>query len=267
MINDKKVTIITVTYNRKNLLLRCMKSIALQDFDGFIEHIIVGDGCPFLLSQEKLIQLYYKNYGKGNIEAKILHRERDTEQYVWERVAKHKNIAVQLSSGNYIVNLDDDNTISFNHLSTLHLKILDGYDAVHSWRYLLNSDGTPCLLSQYPWVIGGDFPRARLLYKIQFEHGVFTNNSNVIKDTLYLNYKNQTYCTVDANEWMINKDLFINKQLKYTDSYTYTDILYGHCEDYLFGTRIKELDFKVGCTELPTLNYYLSGNSQEPIDE
>lgn len=262
---QEKISVITVTCERESLLLRCMQSIAIQDYNGPIEHIIIGDKCPFLKSQEKMVKSYYNNLGK-KIDVIIVHEKKDLEIYVWERVASHKNTAVAISSGKYIVNLDDDNTVASNHLSSLKAKISEGHDIVHCWRYLFYQDGTPYVLNQYPWIIGNDFLRAKLLFKMQSEGGIFKPNQNLVKDTVNLNYKGKTYCTVDANEWMLRKELFTNKQLKFIDEYSYTDILYGHCEDYLFGTRIKELNLKVGCTNLPTLNYYLSGNSQDPIN-
>jgi glycosyltransferase involved in cell wall biosynthesis len=240
-----------------------MTSIAMQDYDSLIEHIIVGDGCPFLLSEEKLVKSYYERL-KQNIDVIILHEPRRLNQYVWERVASHINTALDHASGEYIVNLDDDDTIAPNHLSSLKSKISQGYDAVYCWRYLFHQDGTPYLLNQYPWIIGNDLLRANILFTIQSKGEVFALGQNMVKDTLYLNYKGITYCTVDASEWILRKELFTHNGLKFIDDFSYTDILYSHCEDYLFGTRIKELNLKVGCTNLPTLNYYLSGNSQDP---
>lgn len=264
--DKRKISIITVTYNRRELLLRCMDSISKQEYDGPIEHIIVGDGCPVLLSYESTIRSFYESAGT-KINVLINHQERNLETYLWARVASHKNLAASLSSGSCIVNLDDDNTIAPNHLSSLEKTLSQGFDAVHCWRYLFFRDGRPYLRNEYPWLIGQDVLRAGLLFKIQSDAGVFVPGQNVIRDTLNLEYQGDTYCTVDANEWILKKELFDTGELRFTDDYSYTDILYGHCEDYLFGSRIKALGLKVGCTRLPTLNYFLAGTSQAPENE
>lgn len=258
-----RLSIITVTHNRRELLLRCIESVCKQDYRGAIEHIIIGDDCDFIAKEKGFISEYYEHSNK-RIKSKIVNRSRNSDIYVWERVASHKNFAVKLSSGDFIINLDDDNTFDTDHISCLVKEVSKGYKIVHSWRKLFWESGQPYLVDQYPWIIGDDPMRAEILYKIQFEQGIFSTGSNIVKDTLFLKYKGNFYCTVDASEWMIDKDLFTEGLIEYTDDYSYTDILYGHCEDYLFGTRLRDLGFEVGCTKVPSLNYYLSGNSQKP---
>lgn len=263
-LTKEKISIITVTYDRESLLLRCMESIAGQDYDGPIEHIIVGDGSSFLRTRQKLFESYYRDRGR-KIDVIILHRSRDLKRYLWERIASHQNSAVAASSGTYITDLDDDNTIAHNHLSSLEAKISEGYDAVHSWRYIYCADGTPYLLNRYPWVVGNDPLRERILFKIQCDAGIFKPGQNIIYDTLCLNYKGRELCgTVDSSEWMYRKELFTSGQLRFADDYSFEDILFGHSDDYLLNKRIRALNLKVGCTNLPTLNYYLSGSSQNP---
>lgn len=262
--HSEKVSVITVTYNREELLLRGMKSIADQDYAGPIEHIIVGDGSDFLGKQEDRIRSFYQRLNRP-LEVVVIHGVRDLDRYAWERVASHQNHAAREASGEYLVNLDDDNTFAPNHLSSLHAKISEGYEAAYSWRYMYNANGAPYLVDRYPWLIGNDVLRERLLFKIQCEAGTFQPGSNLVRDGLYLDYMGYPYCTVDASEWMYRRKLFTSGLLKFIDSYSYEDILFGHSSDYMLNKRIKELGLKVACTQLPTLNYYLSGNSQVPV--
>lgn len=240
-----------------------MESIADQDYSGKMEHIIIGDNCPHININKSDLEMFYRNKG-SEVDVIILNRNIDEDLYLWERVAAHKNFAITLSSGTLIANLDDDNTLEPSHFSSLQKLLSKNFDAVHSWRRLFYKDGTPYYSNHYPWIIGDDIFRAELLYKIQKKQGIFSENDNLVKDSLFLKYKDNFYCTVDASEWLLRKDLFTDGIIKYTDNYSYTDILYGHCEDYLFGTNIRNAGLKIGCTESPTLNYYLSGNSQTP---
>jgi hypothetical protein len=235
-----------------------MDSVANQDYTGPIEHVIVGDGCDALRAQADFVGSYYQ-LGGSDIDTVILRGERDLERYLWERVASHMNQAVAASSGAYIAVLDDDNTIAANHLSSLEAKITEGYDAVHSWRNMYYADGTPFLMEWWPWMTSDDSQREELLLKAHRDAGVYVPGHNVTYDTLCMTYKGQEVCgTIDASEWMYRKSLFTNGSLRFVDDYSFEDLMFGHFNDYLLNKRIRHLGLKVACTELPTLNYFLS---------
>jgi glycosyltransferase involved in cell wall biosynthesis len=258
-----KISLITVTYDRESLLLRCMESVAQQDYDGPMEHVIVGDGSAYLKLQESRFKAYYRDRSR-EIDVIVLHRGRDTERYLWERIASHQNAAVAASSGDCIVILDDDNTIACNHISSLWTKLAEGYDAVHSWRYVFYQDGRPCPMHSYPWATD-DPLRERIMFKTFCDAGVYVPGQNIIRDTLDLPFKGRIECgAVDSGEWMFRKHLFTTGKLQFKDDYPFEGIMYGYFDDYLLNKRIIELDLKVGCTDMPTLNYYLSGASQKP---
>lgn len=50
------ISVITLTRARIGLLCRAMRSVVGQDFAGCIEHIVIGDDCPFLADNLEQIQ-------------------------------------------------------------------------------------------------------------------------------------------------------------------------------------------------------------------
>lgn len=108
---NPKVSIITSTRNRPELLRRCILNIQAQDFTEY-EHIIVSDHCDKAklvfdeFSEDKRIR-YFENEG----------------EHVKNVGAIAKNKGIQESSSNLICYCDDDNILLPNHISSLYESI------------------------------------------------------------------------------------------------------------------------------------------------
>ena len=105
--NNPLVSIITANYNKDQYLPDMLQSIKRQLYTN-IEHIIVDDG-----SNDNSHSLL-KEYGEKNSYTKII-----INQDNCGCVAKLRNQAVRVSSGKYIMNIDSDDILYSDAISTL----------------------------------------------------------------------------------------------------------------------------------------------------
>lgn len=244
------ISIITVS-NRPHLIDQCIAQVTKQDIDGEIEHIIILDGIE---QKEDL------NFSPI---ASIIYAPAQPERYIFEKVGVLRNLGIEKSHGDYVALLDDDNKWEKNHLSTLFHLLQENpqLEAAHSWRTLWNDDNTPHLVDGlYPWVLGGDKDRQKMLFNIQCHCGILAIGSNIVRDQYGFEYNDEVFSCVDTGEWLLARHIL--NIVRFKEHFSYTEILYGFCDDYLFGLDLLKNDVKVKTTEEPTLRYYLGGNSQ-----
>ena len=105
--NNPLVSIITANYNKDQYLPDMLQSIKRQLYPN-IEHIIVDDG-----STDNSHSLL-KEYGEKNSYTKIIINQNNCGC-----VAKLRNQAVRVSSGKYIMNIDSDDILYSDAISTL----------------------------------------------------------------------------------------------------------------------------------------------------
>lgn len=98
MENKPLVTIITPTYNRKNLIGRTILSIVKQTYDN-IEHIIVNDGGEDV---SDVIEVVAGTYPEKAKRIKYINKPKN------EGVSAARNSALERAHGDYICLLDDD---------------------------------------------------------------------------------------------------------------------------------------------------------------
>ena len=116
--NNPKVSIITATRNRPDLLKRCIVAIQQQDWDDY-EHIIVGDHCKYA---KKVFDEFksdpHLRYGK-------------TEgPHVENHGSVGKNKGIEMARGKYIGYCDDDNILFPNHTRTLYELLEEGHSDI-----------------------------------------------------------------------------------------------------------------------------------------
>ncbi len=116
-----KVSIITATHYRPDLLARCIKSVqnsTLQEY----EHIIVSDHCP---KAHQVYQLF-----KDDKRIKFFETE---DPHMPNHGARAQNLGIQKSQSDVICYCNDDNIVLSNHLQIMHESLSSGeYDLVYS---------------------------------------------------------------------------------------------------------------------------------------
>lgn len=126
-----KVSVITATWNRRNLLNRAIRSLGAQTYTDW-EHIIISDGPdPALYKIFKWHQCKIVELGRN------WHNASGGINYG----GVPKYVANYLAGGDYIAYLDDDNEYCPHHLKTLVDKIEEGYGFVYSKMDAYNYDG------------------------------------------------------------------------------------------------------------------------------
>ena len=122
MINPK-ISIITATHRRPDLLFKCIRSVQLSNFEEY-EHIVVGDHCDWaervckLFSDDKRIRYYETPH-----------------PHIWNAGACAKNVGIENASTDYIVYCDDDNIILNNHLEVIYNELSKGTQICASKLY------------------------------------------------------------------------------------------------------------------------------------
>ena len=110
--NNYKVTIITPIHKAERFIERCAKSLLNQDFES-IEYIFINDATPDD-SFKILKKLVDQCNRKGDI--KLLENEYNLG------VAKTRKKGMLEASGEYVIQIDSDDWIESNMISTLHNK-------------------------------------------------------------------------------------------------------------------------------------------------
>lgn len=130
-----KVSVVTATHKRHDLLIRTMKSLEAQTFTDW-EHIIVADGRDADL--QNVVRAHAGpayNYRLGEL-GRNWHTATGKVNYG----GAPRLMGTYLAAGDYIAYLDDDNEFFPNHLTDLVFKIEEGYDFVYGMAEIVRQD-------------------------------------------------------------------------------------------------------------------------------
>ena len=118
-----KITVITPTRRRPDLLYKCIKAVQKSTFNDY-EHIIIGDHC-----------LWAKRvYDMFSNDSRIKYFETPSP-HIWNAGASGKNIGIKNSTSNYIVYCDDDNIMLPNHLEVMYNELSKGTQICRTQMY------------------------------------------------------------------------------------------------------------------------------------
>jgi glycosyltransferase involved in cell wall biosynthesis len=120
------ISVITPTYKRPDLLLRCIRSLQSQTYENY-EHIIFSDHCPKAKQVYDLVK-----------EDKRIKFFENTNPHVWNAGAIGKNYGVQVAESEFICYCDDDNILLTNHLEIMNKHFSDGCDLVFTKNVILD---------------------------------------------------------------------------------------------------------------------------------
>jgi len=118
-----KISIITATHRRPDLLYKCIKSVQTSTLQEY-EHIIVGDHCDWA---ERVCDSF-------SFDERIKYFE-TPYPHVWNAGASAKNVGIQNAITDYIVYCDDDNIILNNHLEVMYNELSKGTQICASKLY------------------------------------------------------------------------------------------------------------------------------------
>lgn len=206
--NNPLVSIITANYNKDQYLPDMLQSIKRQLYTN-IEHIIVDDG-----SNDNSHSLL-KEYGEKNSYTKII-----INQDNCGCVAKLRNQAVRVSSGKYIMNIDSDDILYSDAISTLvETAETKNLDLIYGSMIYIDKYGSPYKPSklvgskyQFGYLIKKMFIPFPRMYKreiFNLTSGYNENLNNADDWDLYLQIEEKT----NQIDWTGARPLFAYRQV------------------------------------------------------
>ncbi len=252
------ISVITIS-NRPRNLIAAANQVRSQIVGDELEHVMVLDGVELNSELRREIE----DHACSLV---LVNAPPEPQRFIFEKFAALKNTGIHHASGQFIAFLDDDNEWLDNHLAILQDALWQhtAADFSYSWRSLLNADGSPHNVDGlYPWGWGCDITRRQALFRIQKEVGILEEGSNLAKDKYGFEFKGERFSCVDSGEFMFRRELLA--RISFKEEFSYTELLYGFCDDYLMGVTLLKAGATGVCTEQPTLRYYLGGNSQEDV--
>ena len=264
----KTVSVITLTRSRDIQLLRAIDSVNKQDYEGSIEHIVIGDNSLPLRKRERQISLRYPNVRIFHIDINKF-TSQFIDCYAPSRVGFIRNVGIRQAQGEYICQLDDDNYYDKNHISSLVQSIESepNTDITFSWRRLLWNDGSPYVEEAYPWtpearLAFGKEALSRYIYERLIKAGIRIRGSNIVRDTLITPDGEPVY-TIDTSELMVKRE--VHSEFLFNVNFTWREMVGDYSDDYAFVKKCHEAGLKFKCSEKITLNYIIGGHSNKSL--
>jgi glycosyltransferase involved in cell wall biosynthesis len=263
-VNDSLVTVVTLTKNRKHLLRRALASVAGQR-GARCEQVVVADGCDQLRDPAERAALE-----REFPHARIVYVDRAEHPhmpagYISERLAYLRNLGIDHARGEFVAFLDDDCEYQHDHVASLValLAARPECGVAHSWRLLLNPDGTPHVLSrENPWFpVDSEEARVRSFQKL-CGRGIFEAGTAIVRDRLEDGSRGYTQ-TVDTNEFLVRRTLL--DRIRFRTKLSSMEKVLGSTEDVAFSFDLMRNRVGVVCSERATLNYYMGGYSNNGV--
>jgi glycosyltransferase involved in cell wall biosynthesis len=267
-----KITVITLTRRRRELLKRSIASVYSQDYPGFIDHLVISDGCAETFeylcgiespSHRRLIP-HFESRAHGEIPDDYAGLD-----LIYPRIARLLNIGIRIADSRWVAFLDDDNEYEPNHLSSLvDCAVRNNCSAVHSFRKIFRADGSPYLDHVFPWAPNPE--EGRRIYELMCSRGVWVRNSNILKDRAGPSglkpFRNSTIVSerypvflVDTSVWLLERNLLMKYPIP--EAFEEEDLRNNTAPDDKLLELLLENKVRIVATGLPTLRYYLGGIS------
>ncbi len=252
--NYPEIAVVILTNGKRPTLPLALASVAAQDYPGSVKVLILKDETD---SSQK-VPIDYSSSFPAAKEISIQTKEVWQDCPLVARIARLRNLALEFVSSPLVCFLDDDNTWESHHLSSLwQVMAAEGVPAAHSWRRLLNPDGTNWQGDRFPWLPPGKTEKHR--YAIYRECGMFSPGSSIIKDTVSLLVGTEDFGMVDMGEWLLETTLI--RQLRFYTTYSKSEIANMCGEDDKLLNCLRQFGIDIACTKQPTLIYQLGGMS------
>lgn len=253
------VSVVTLTRDRPDDLLRAMRSVADQ-IQVRAEHVIVGDDARYL-ADPTFVGRLRDEFGSAIID-NVPRTADDESGYLPARLGRLRNHGVTLSTGAYVAQLDDDNTFDRHHLVSLlqTLQHSPGAAVAHSWRRLVGPDGCPFIPTGLdPWHPSPQWQASS--YQELLSLGIFVPGSNVVRDTF--RSEGRVIARVDTSEFLVQRELF--DRIRFSESFSAARQRLQWTEDYAFALDLARSGVEVACSRLATLSYQMGGYSNSAV--
>jgi len=251
-----RVTVVTPTYRRRETLLRAARSVAAQT-GVTVEHVVVGDRCPDLPDLQS--SLYEINPAIAILQ--LPDWRHPMASYTSARIARARNAGIVAAGGDYVCQLDSDNTLDPDHCRYLVTAIDAVPDAVGATcgRKLLFSDGRPFDLPFHPWE--PTLETARATWERLRDLGVYQSGSHNAAERLSID---GAFFGVDAGEMMLRRETHLANL--FPTRFDREQQAEGLGEDELLCRALFDQKLTIVDTTAPTVNFYLGGQFTAPLE-
>ncbi len=253
------VSVVTLTHNRPDALLRASASVAAQQ-GVEVEHVIVGDDAGYLDDPSYLRRL--RDRQPRTVVRNVPRTPDHDGEYLFARLGRLRNIGIDLASGEFVAQLDDDNTYTPDHLSSLVRVLRDNpaVDVAHSWRRLVAEDGSdyvPDLID--PW---HPYPERQAESYADLESvGVFERGSSIVRDRLRAG--DRVIGRIDTSELLVRREFHARR--RFAESFSAVRQKLQWSEDYEFAVELARSGVEVVSSRRATVNYTMGGYSNSEV--
>jgi hypothetical protein len=249
----QSVTLIILAHGRSQRLIEALNSVSQQDCDFPLRVLLFGDNAPYVNEIARSFD------GMLTIDSLSIDGWiSKPDKSLFERVARLRNMALNLVETPLVCFLDDDNIWEKQHVSSLvEAMHTSGAPVAHSWRRLIREDDSEWIPNDFPWLPSG--PESKALFKIYLTHGVFNERESIVRDVASLSVDGVDIGMVDLGEWMFDSILF--ELMSFDPIITQSDLAGRVGEDDKLLRRFHTFGIPIACSELPTLIYRLGGFS------
>lgn len=213
-----KVSIIIPVYNVAQYIIPCLDSVYNQTYKDF--EVILVDDCGIDNSMDIILQ--YLTPEKLQ-KTKIIHHNKN------KGLSAARNTGIKNATGQYILFLDSDDSISLNALNLMvNLAETNNLQLVIGENYIINKT-------------------EKKYINIKFKENIITNN------TTAFNYyiSNKWYNT--AWNKLLQTKFIINNALYFKEGFIYEDELWS----FMLATKVE----RIGVIREPLYNYFIRPNS------
>ena len=252
---NKEICVITFTVDRVALLVRCIKSVLLQDLS--VRHLIFSENQARLIKDERLDFCKTRSVEFLPLEGLPHHGPSSP------RMAVLRNHSLSFVREKYICFLDDDNEMEPGHLrSLIHVIEQQQVAAAYSWRTLLYADGSYFDGRSYPW--HSNETEAHKRWKWCVDAGVMIQGEPVMYDGPVTVPDPMGIATIDMNEWLFKTEEL--KRVGMNFHFSEKDETDRVGEDDKLFARIRVLGLPIAGSGMATIRYYLGGVSNYRIN-
>jgi glycosyltransferase involved in cell wall biosynthesis len=239
-----------------------MASVAAQQ-GVRVRHVVVGDRCPDLADPEVRAGLASRFPTALVCNVTAADDPLLPLDYLPARLAYLRNLGATWGGGDFVAQLDDDNTFDPDHLRSLVQSLAERPDAgaAYSWRKLWYPDGAPFVPDgEDPW--HPDPARRARSYQELAAHGMFEPGSNVVRDTL-LAPDGRLVARVDTSEFLVRREVFA--RVPFPEQFSPARRKLEITEDVAFCHALYRRRVPVVASRRASLNYYMGGYSNRAV--